>query len=88
MAVLSLVMGLLGLVGILPLIGSILAIIFASIARNDMARNPNQSGQGLAQGGMILGIIGLVLWALALLFILLMFVFFTGAFWWWIEAFL
>lgn len=84
-AILSLITSILGLVGVLALIGSILGIVFAIVARNEIARNPQQEGRELAQWGMILGVIGLVIWALIVLIMLLFMLFFGGMFWWWAD---
>lgn len=50
LAIASLITGILGI--------SLLAIIFAGIALNQMGRDPYLSGKGLAIAGLILGIIG------------------------------
>jgi hypothetical protein len=53
----------LGLVGWLVCVGSLLAVIFGSIARNQIRRSGDrQQGAGMATAGIILGAIGLVLW--------------------------
>jgi len=57
-AVASLVLGVGGLV-VLPLIGSILAIIFGYMARRDIRERPDQiSGSGVALAGIVTGWIG------------------------------
>jgi hypothetical protein len=59
-AVISLIVSILGLVGILPLVGSVAGIIAGRIARQEIARSDGtQSGEGLAQAGEVLGWIGL-----------------------------
>lgn len=60
LAVVSLILGLLGLFGLLPLIGSLLAIILGHMARRQIAADPTQDGDGLALTGLITGYIGLV----------------------------
>lgn len=60
-SVLSLVMGILGFF-VIPLLGSIAAIVFGIIALNKInAEDSNFSGQGLAIAGLILGVVGLLL---------------------------
>jgi hypothetical protein len=54
-AVASLVLGLVWLGGI----GSILAVVFANIAKNEIAQT-NESGYGMATAGQVLGWIGIV----------------------------
>jgi uncharacterized membrane protein len=59
LAVASLVLGVGGLV-VLPLIGSILAIIFGYMARRDIRQRPDQiSGDGVALAGIVTGWIGI-----------------------------
>ncbi len=66
MAIASLVCGILGLVGVLPLIGSILGIVFGRMHNRDF---PNSNDQ-YAKIGIILGWIGVGLTiAIAVLFI-------------------
>jgi hypothetical protein len=55
MAIASLVMGIAGWT-VLPLIGSVLAIIFGYMARNDIRQRPDElEGDGLALAGLVLG---------------------------------
>jgi hypothetical protein len=62
LAVLSLVLGILGLTPILPLIGSIAAIVTGMIARRDILAKPDEySGESMARAGVILGWVGVVL---------------------------
>ena len=66
LAVASLVLGVGGLV-VLPLIGSILAIIFGYMARRDIRQRPEQiSGDGVALAGIVTGWIGVALALLGL----------------------
>jgi hypothetical protein len=61
-AIASLILSLLGLVGVLPLIGSILGIIFGNQAKGEIARSGGDlAGEGLAQAGVIIGWVGLAL---------------------------
>jgi len=59
MAIVSLIFGILGLVGVCPGLGSIIALITGNMAQGDIRRDPSRySGDGLAKGGIILGWIG------------------------------
>jgi len=76
LAIVSLVLGILGLAVILPVIGSIAAVITGNIAKREIAQSPAQySGENLAKAGVILGWvgIGLSIIALILLFVALLF---------------
>ncbi|HEY5533090.1 MAG TPA: ABC transporter permease subunit [Candidatus Anoxymicrobiaceae bacterium] len=55
----SLIMGILGLT-VIPVVGAVLAIVFARIAKKQILRT-DLGGDGLATAGQTLGIIGLVL---------------------------
>jgi hypothetical protein len=67
MAIASLIMGIVGLT-LLPLIGSILALIFGYMARNDIRQRPDEvSGEGLAIAGIVMGWIMIGLSVLMLL---------------------
>ena len=66
-SIISLILSLLGLVGILPVLGSIGGIITGHMARNDIARSGGlQTGEGLAQAGIIIGWIGVLLWVIGI----------------------
>jgi len=75
MAIASLVMGIAGWT-LLPLVGSILAIVFGYAARRDIRRRPDElTGEGMAVAGLVLGwimvglsVVGLCLGAFALCF--------------------
>jgi hypothetical protein len=55
MAIAALVLGVGGLT-VLPLIGSILALIFGYMARSDIRKRPDEvTGDGLALAGIVLG---------------------------------
>jgi len=61
-AIASLILSLLGLVGVLSLIGSILGIIFGNQAKGEIARSGGDlTGEGLAEAGVIIGWVGLAL---------------------------
>ncbi len=67
LAVASLVLSLLGLVGILPLLGTILGLIFGYSARNQIAQSRGtQGGEGMAKAGIIIGWVTLGIWALGI----------------------
>jgi hypothetical protein len=71
LALASLVLGVAGLT-VLPLIASILAIIFGTMARNDIRQRPGQvSGEGMAKAGLIMGWIAVGATVLILLLVLL-----------------
>lgn len=62
LAIVSLVLSILGLVPVLPIVGSIGGIITGIIARREIiARQDIYTGEGTAKAGIILGWIGLVL---------------------------
>lgn len=62
MAIVSLIFGILGLVGVCPGLGPIIALVTGNMAQGDIRRNPGMySGDGLAKGGIILGWIGIAL---------------------------
>ena len=73
MAIASLVMGIAGWT-LLPLVGSILAIIFGYAARREIRQRPDElTGEGMAVAGLVLGwimvglsVVGLCLGAIAL----------------------
>lgn len=69
MAIASLVCGILGLIGVLPLIGSILAIVFGRIFQRDF---PNSNDQ-YARIGIILGWIGIGLLILVIVSVVILF---------------
>ena len=66
-AVASLVLGILGLI-FCPIICSVVAIILGQQAKQQIARDPNLGGAGLAQAGYIMGIVGLALYGIILAF--------------------
>ena len=78
LAVVSLVSGILGW-SLLPLIGSIAAIITGHLARAEIRRAPERlDGDGMALAGLILGYVMLVLGTIG---IVLALVFFGGLVW-------
>ncbi len=71
-AVISLIASILGIIGFLPLVGSLAGIITGRMARQEIARSGGmQSGEGLDQAGEVLGWIGLALAAIGLCIALL-----------------
>jgi membrane protein required for beta-lactamase induction len=65
MAIASLILGVAGLT-FAPLLGSILAMIFGYMARTHIRNNPHQeTGQGIAMAGIVLGWIAVGLTVLA-----------------------
>lgn len=69
LAIASVVLGIGGLT-LLPLLGSIVAIVFGYMARNDIRKRPGEvTGEGLATAGIVLGWISIGLSLLGLLFV-------------------
>jgi hypothetical protein len=64
MAIASMVLGILWLY----FIGSILALIFGYVARNQIRRT-GQSGDGMAIAGIVLGWVGVAIMVLVLIFV-------------------
>jgi hypothetical protein len=62
----ALVLGIIGLI-IFPIICSVLAIVFGSIAKGEIQRDPSLGGSGSATAGLVMGIIGIAIWVLILL---------------------
>lgn len=66
LAIVSLVLSILGMMPVLPLVGSIGGIISGIIARREIAARPDlYTGDGLAKAGVILGWVGIALVLLA-----------------------
>jgi hypothetical protein len=67
LAIVSLIFGILGLVGICPGLGSIVAVITGGMAQREIQSDPVRfTGDGLAKAGLILGWIGIGLVALGI----------------------
>ena len=65
LAIVSLIFGILGLVGICPGLGAIVAVITGGMAQREIQADPARyTGDGLAKAGLILGWIGIGLTAL------------------------
>jgi hypothetical protein len=78
LAVVSLILSILGLVPLLPVVGSIGGIISGRIARREIWENPElYQGEGIARAGIVLGWVGVglaITIGLAILAALLFFV--------------
>uniref|UniRef100_UPI0013E3F01B DUF4190 domain-containing protein n=1 Tax=Microbacterium sp. CPCC 204701 TaxID=2493084 RepID=UPI0013E3F01B len=61
LAIVSLVASIVGFIGLLPIIGSIGAIITGHISLNQIKTN-GENGRGMALAGTIVGYVGLGLW--------------------------
>jgi Domain of unknown function (DUF4190) len=70
-AVVSLVLS--TIFGVLPLIPSAAAIVIGLAARREIRRDRTLAGDGVAQAGVILGVVGTLLW-LSLLLALVFFI--------------
>ncbi|MCC4635596.1 DUF4190 domain-containing protein [Xanthomonas dyei] len=78
MAIVSLVAGILGWT-LIPVLGSVCAIITGHLARAEIRRNPQGlEGDGLAIGGLILGWLAAAMWVIAIAIFVL---FFGGLAW-------
>lgn len=69
-AIASLVLGIAGFI-VCPLICSVLAIVFGTQAKNKIRQDPSLQGEGMAQAGFVLGIIGLAVGVILLLIVIL-----------------
>ena len=69
LAIASLALGVIGFFAV-PLLASILAIVFGRNAQREIARDPSLGGEGYAQAGVILGWVGLAFAALFFLLVL------------------
>lgn len=78
MAVLALVAGIAGLT-VIPLIGSIVAVIVGPMSRKEIART-GEEGQGLATAGIVTGWVGIGIWGAVLIVLVLSIVFSFGLF--------
>ncbi len=72
LAIVSLVLSILGMMPVLPLVGSIAGIVTGVIARKEIRNRPGQySGDGAAKAGIILGWVGIGLAIVAVVGLLL-----------------
>jgi hypothetical protein len=75
MALVSLIFGILGLIGVCAGVGSIVAIVCGNMALGEIRANPAAyTGDGLARAGIILGWVGVVLIVIGLCIALASFV--------------
>lgn len=70
-AIASLACGIAGFFAI-PIIGSILAIVFGAAARKRLAQDPDLGGADLARAGIIIGWVGVVLGIVVVLFLIVL----------------
>ena len=70
-AIASLVLGIAGFL-CCPIICSTIAIVLGKQAQSEIALNPTLGGEGLAKAGFILGIVGLALGVLGLVFYIIL----------------
>ena len=70
-AIASLVLGIAGIF-VLPVVLSVLAIIFGKRAKDEIDSSEGVGGEGLATAGVVLGWIGLALGIIGVLFLLLL----------------
>jgi hypothetical protein len=76
LAIVSLIFGILGLVGMCPTIGSIVAVVTGGMAQREIQADPARyTGDGLAKAGLILGWIGIALSVLAICAVIAYFLF-------------
>ena len=80
LGIISLICGLLGLVGGLPSAGiiNIAAIVMGHMARSQIRQNPNEDGAGIALAGLIMGYIGLLIVPLVVLAIVVIVMILSG----------
>lgn len=64
-AIAALVLGLCGLF-VLPIVCSVLAIVFGALALGEIQAAPLLNGRGMAITGLVCGIVGLALWPLVI----------------------
>jgi uncharacterized membrane protein YidH (DUF202 family) len=69
---------LVGIVGILPIVGSIVGIITGHMGSRQI-RERGEQGEGLAKAGTIVGYVGLGLWVIGTIVFLAFFVFAVAA---------
>lgn len=70
-AIASLILGIAGFF-VIPIVPSILAVVFGQKAREELRRDPTLGGEGLATAGIVLGWVGIALVGIGLVFLLLL----------------
>ena len=70
-AIASLILGIAGFF-VVPIVPSILAVVFGQKAKEELRRDPTLGGEGLATAGIVLGWVGIALVGIGLLFLLLL----------------
>ncbi len=79
MAIVSLIFGIMGIIGMCAGIGPIVAVICGNMALGEIRANPARyTGDGLAKAGIIIGWIGLALSVCAICGVIAYFVFAAG----------
>lgn len=76
--ILALIFGILGVIAVLPLVGSVLAVIFGMASRQDVAADPDRYSDEFGRIGRILGWVGLAIYGLVAISILLIALIFLG----------
>jgi len=67
LAIVGLILGILGLTGILPLVGSIGALVSGKMAQKEIQEKPGlYAGENLARAGIVMGWMGIILICLTL----------------------
>ena len=66
LAIVSLALGIIGFFAV-PLLASILAVVFGKQAEKELAADPSLAGDGYARAGIVLGWIGIAVCLLGLL---------------------
>lgn len=67
LAIVSMVASIVGFLGFFPIFGSIAGVVTGHMATKQIAQSGEQ-GAGMAKAGLIVGYVGLALWALLLIF--------------------
>ena len=67
-AIASLILGIAGFV-VIPVVPSILAVVFGRRAQEELRRDPTVGGDGLATAGIVLGWVALALLGIGLVFL-------------------
>ena len=78
-AIVSLIAGILGLLMVLPVVGSVVALVAGFMSKSVVQREPYRYTDTLGRAGRILGWIGIGLTVLGILAVILIFIVFAGA---------